>query len=66
MIKGVWKETKIRIYKIIVDYITLYVTEVWEIIDQIKQKFKAMEMNFWWHSCELTFQGYITNETIKA
>ena len=60
------KHTKIRIYKAIVESIGTYGAELWEISKRNKTRIKAMEMEFWRRSCQLTRMDKVRNTEIRA
>jgi len=63
--KNIANKVKIRIYKTIVESISLYGAELWEISKNNEKKLKAMEMEFWRRSYCVTLMDRIRNENIK-
>lgn len=63
--KNIRNNVKNRIYKTIVEGITLYGSEVWEISKRNEGKLKAMEMEFWRRSCNIKRTDRIRNEEIR-
>lgn len=59
------EDTKIRIYKSIVESIVTYGAEVWETTEQMKKKLLAMEMGYWRRCCKLTLLDKVRNEHIR-
>ena len=59
------QETKIRIYKTIVESIVTYGAEVWEMTESLRGKLLSMEMGFWRRCCRLTLMDKIRNNEIR-
>ena len=57
--------TKIRIYKTIVESIATYGAEVWETTEQMKKKLLAMEMGYWRRCCKVTLRDRVRNDEIR-
>ena len=63
--RGTTMHLKQRLYKSIIEPITLYGSEVWEITEKSKKKLRAVEMEYWRRCCALTKLDKIRNEEIR-
>jgi hypothetical protein len=59
------RNTKIRIYKSIIESIATYGSELWVINKNDASKIKAMEMNYWRRCCQLTRRDRVRNTEIR-
>jgi hypothetical protein len=60
------KNTKHRIFKLIVEPPTIYGSEVWVMNTKLSKKINAVEMSFWKRCCGLTLADHVRNDIIRV
>lgn len=62
---NITKKNKTAIYKTIVESISTYGSETWELKKRDKDRLMSLEMDFWRRSCRYTRLDHIRNERIR-
>lgn len=63
--KNITKRTKTIIYKTIVESISTYGAETWEMNKRQRERLLALEMDFWRRSCGVSRMDHVRNSTIR-
>lgn len=63
--KNITMKTKTNIYQAIVEPITTYGAECWQLTDRNKEKLKAVEMDFLRRACRVSRLDHVRNDIIR-